>query len=263
VPWTAERLEQVDLDTALDFYRERFADASDFRFYFVGAIDVEATIPLLERYLATLPARDDGPSRVGDTDIVFPERVIRDTVSAGIEPKSHTTMTWPARTSLEEMEMFTMRMATDILEIRLRDVLREDLGSTYSVEVGYTYMPPYPEYSTTSVRFGSEPGSARRMTAVILDEIARFKADGPTPEEVAKVQELERRAVQTGLEENGYWAASFRSLDVLGWDPERILHRLERIDTLEPEAMRRMFSLYFPEDQYTVITLEPEDGSRP
>src|SRR5690606_13627728 len=56
-PYTAERLDRIDLDRAVDIYRERFADAGDFTFYFVGNVDADTLRPLVERYIASLPAK--------------------------------------------------------------------------------------------------------------------------------------------------------------------------------------------------------------
>jgi len=57
-PPSREQLDRVDLDEALAFYRDRFADFGDFTFYFVGAFDVEELRPLVERYLGSLPSAD-------------------------------------------------------------------------------------------------------------------------------------------------------------------------------------------------------------
>ena len=40
----------------MDLYKERYADASDFIFTFVGNVDTDAIKPLIEQYLATLPS---------------------------------------------------------------------------------------------------------------------------------------------------------------------------------------------------------------
>jgi len=262
-PLTLDGLAEVDLDTAFDVFRERMADASDLEFFFVGAIDVETAVPLVARYLGSLPSLEDGPSDIGDPGLTFPDGVITETVRAGMEPKANTRITWRARASMDEMEMFRMRLATDILEIRLREILREELGSTYSVGVGYRYTPPYRGYAATVVSFGSAPENVDRMVAVVFEQVAKFKEEGPTPEEVAKVQELERRSVETGLKQNGYWLGSFVSLRLLGWDADRVLHRLDRIDTLTPKNLQDDFRLYFPEDNHTTISLLPENEDGP
>src|SRR5439155_16548434 len=55
-PLTPARLDQMNLDKSLAFYKDRFADASDFTFVFVGSFDVATLKPLVERYLGSLPS---------------------------------------------------------------------------------------------------------------------------------------------------------------------------------------------------------------
>ena len=60
----------------------------------------------------------------------------RETVNKGQEPRSQTAITFFSDTGLDELESHRLRAATTVLQMRLRDVLREELGGTYSVSVG-------------------------------------------------------------------------------------------------------------------------------
>ena len=53
---TAASVDEWNLDKSLAFYKDRFADASDFTFYFVGSFDEATMKPLVERYLGALPS---------------------------------------------------------------------------------------------------------------------------------------------------------------------------------------------------------------
>src|SRR5262249_53169 len=53
---TAASVDEWNLDKSLAFYKDRFADASDFTFYFVGNFDEATMKPLVERYLGALPS---------------------------------------------------------------------------------------------------------------------------------------------------------------------------------------------------------------
>src|SRR4029453_16767725 len=55
-PLTAELLDQMSLERSFAFYKDRFADASDFTFVFVGSFDPATLKPLVERYLGALPS---------------------------------------------------------------------------------------------------------------------------------------------------------------------------------------------------------------
>jgi zinc protease len=158
------------------------------------------------------------------------------------------------------MKMFQIRKANEVLEIRLRDILREELGSTYSVSVGYSSLSPYDGYETTRISFGCAPEKAASLKEVVMAEVDALKAHGITPEETAKVREQEIRSLEESVERNEYWLSSFLTLDLLRWDPERILARRERAENLTAEDMHRVFSENFPRDRFTAVTRLPERG---
>jgi zinc protease len=243
----------------MDFYQKSLADASDFRFFFVGAIDLEATEPLICRYLGSLPSSPGTAASFRDVKIRFPEGVTKTAVYAGTEPKSQTQLTWPALTGLDEYEMFYLRKANDILQIRLREVLREELAGTYSVGVSYAAWTPYPNYGTTTISFGSSPENAEKLAQTVMDEVKKFKDVGPTQEEVDKIKEQEHRGLEKAEKQNSYWLGSFSTLDQLGWEMNRILVRHERIDSITAKKLHEVFSRYYPEDNHTAVTLLPED----
>ena len=71
-----------------------------------------------------------------------------------------------------------------MLQTRLRDILREELGGTYSVGVGYSNTSPQPGYGTTTVQFGSSPENVEKLTTAVMTEIDRLRRDGPSAADV-------------------------------------------------------------------------------
>ena len=55
-PLTSEILTETDLHAAVNFYRDRFGDAGDFTFFFVGNFELAAIQPIVEMYLGSLPS---------------------------------------------------------------------------------------------------------------------------------------------------------------------------------------------------------------
>jgi zinc protease len=108
------------------------------------------------------------------------------------------------------------------------------------------------------VQFGSDPANIEKLTGEVLKEIERLKAQGPSAEDVARAQELERRDLETAVKQNAYWIGSLQTVHMLGWDPLGITRREERIKKLTPEVLHATFKKYFPTDRYTVVTLRPE-----
>ncbi len=262
-PMKSEDLGRIDADRMSAFYAERFRNAADFTFFFVGAFTVDQVTPLLTTYLASLPSTGKAESRGRDMDVHFPAMVLRETVKKGQEPRSQTAIMFFADTGLDELETHRLRAATSILQMRLRDVLREELGGTYSVGVAYSDTSPQPGYGTTTVQFGSSPENAERLTNVVMQELERFRREGPSDTDVQVVKETEKRELETSMRQNGYWLNSLQAMHLLRRDPLRILQRAARTEALSQDNIHTVIRKYFPPDRYTVVTLMPETVPQP
>jgi zinc protease len=253
-----EDLARLDAGKMLSFYKQAFANAANFTFFFVGTFTVDAVTPLIEQYLGSLPSTGKADARNGDFRLEFPRTIVRETVIKGQEPRSQTVITFFADTGLEELETHRLQAATEVLEMRLRDILREQLGGTYSVGVSYSNTSPQPGYGVTSVQFGSAPENVASLTAAVMSEIDRLRKEGPSAEDVRAVKEGEKNDLQTAMRQNGYWLNSLQSMHVLGRDPKRILLRGERAESLTQENVHAALRKYFPNERHTEVTLMPE-----
>lgn len=255
---TSAAVQQLDLEAMTRFYRQRFANAADFTYFIVGAFSVDEIVPLLEQWVATLPSTGKRASTFRDMGVAFPLKVMRDEVRKGREPRGQTVISFFADTGLDEYEMHRARAAASLLGIRLRDILREELGGTYGVSVAYDSALPLPGYGAMVVQFGSDPGNIDALTAEVMKEVARLKAEGPSADDVKRVQELERRDLETAMKQNAFWMGSLQTVHMLGWDPLSVIRRGERIEKLTPETLHETIKKYFPLDRHTVVTLQPE-----
>ncbi|MGE0864461.1 MAG: M16 family metallopeptidase, partial [Vicinamibacterales bacterium] len=249
---------KLSLNTMKSFYQARFANAADFTYFFVGAFTVDAITPLLEQWVATLPSQGKKASKFRDMGVKFPMGIIKEEVRKGQEPSSQTVLSFFADPGFDELEMHRARAATQVLNIRLREILREELGGTYGVSVGFDYSPPLEGYGAMIIQFGSSPENLDKLVAASLHEIERLKAEGPSLDDVNKVKEAEKRELETSARQNAYWMGSLQTVHMFGWDPARINKRLERTESLTPEMLKSMFQKYFPMDRYTLVTLKPE-----
>jgi len=305
-PFTAEMVDEMDLWDSYAFYQERFADASDFTFVFVGNVEPDTLRPLAERYLATLPATDREETWRNE-GVEYPEGVVERVVRRGLEPKSLTSIVFTgplpesARSEGEPGESAgvaegssgdepaggntgeegagdaggqpgpddndtlanpdVMDALAQVLQVRLREVLREDLGGTYSVQIsGSTSRIPDPEYSV-QITFSSDPERLDELTEVVFHEIELLKEAGVEPQEVANVKAALRRDLELARDENGFWLSQLVSAYRTGRDPREVLDRGDSIEALTPELVHEAARAYFDTDRYVQVSLLPEEGT--
>jgi zinc protease len=255
---TSKDLASLQLEAMQRFYQARYGNAADFTYFFVGAFKVDELTPLVERWIGGLPSSGKKSGAFRDMGVRFPTSVVRETVTKGKDPASQTVIAFFADAGNDELEMHRLRAAGNVLSIRLREILREELGGTYGVSVSYESSLPLPGYGAVIVQFGSAPENLDKLQKAVFDEVARLKAEGPTADDVAKVKEMEKRDLETNARQNQYWIGSLQTVHVYGWDPASIIRRPQRADTLTAEMLHGTFKKYFPMDRYTVVTLRPE-----
>ncbi len=126
-PVTVDVLDEVDLQRAMATWRERFGDAGDFTFVFVGSFALDSIRPLVERYLGSLPAAGR-VERARDNGIRPPDGVVEKVVYKGVEPSSQTILLFSGPATYVRETQVALTLLSRVLETRLREVLREELG---------------------------------------------------------------------------------------------------------------------------------------
>jgi zinc protease len=258
-PFTSAVFDSLDIDRSLDIYRQRFADAADFTFYFVGTFDPDSLRPLVETYLASLPGTGTRET-FRDLGIRPPGGVVQRTVRRGVEPKARTVLVFTGPAEFSRQATADIGGLAAALELRLREKLREELGGTYTVGVsGSVARDPYPRYSL-SVDFGSAPERVDELVRVVMAEIDTVRATGVPQDVVDKVREAFRRSRETDMRENGTWMARLMSYDRNGWDPRGINENLAA-STVSVERVRAAARLYLDPARRVQVSLVPEGGA--
>jgi len=258
-PVTVADLDAVRMDVAHAFVLDRLADASDFTFAFSGAFEVEAVRPLVERWLATLPSIDR-VEEGRDLGIRPPEGVVERTVRRGVEPRAQTRLIFhgPFESSRESRHIMTTLRG--VLDIMLRDAMREEEGGTYGVSVSASgTAEPYPHYQV-SIGFGSDPERVEELLATAFAEMERLATDGPAAETLANVKEMQRRSHETSVEQNPYWVSSILSAARRQEPLTAPLTYLELVEGVTAEDVRAAARRYLNTEQYARFTLLPEQG---
>lgn len=215
-PLTAATFAEVDPNTALAFYRARLANAGNFTFAIVGNVQLDELKPLVERYLASLPA--GAPESWRDIGEQKPKGVVERTVRKGTEPKANTQFIFTGPAVYAPENRFAILALNTLVQMRLNEVLREQLGGTYSPQIsGGISRLPRPEYEE-DIDYGSSPENVDKLGRTVLQLIDSLQKKGPTAVEVDKVKEQILRLREVNTKTNEYWSGNLVARDRAGED---------------------------------------------
>ncbi len=256
-PMTVDEIPKMDLEESMAFYKDRYADASDFIFVFVGKIDPEAMKPLVCRYLASLPDLDREETW-RDWRIEPPEGVVKRTVEKGVEPKSLTAIVFSGPFENNFGNRNAIRAASEILEIRLRKLIREELSGTYDVSVQPTYSKIPREEFRVGIDLGADPNRIDDLSRAIFEEIGKLQTEGPDDKEIEDVRTAGYRDYETRSRQNGWWLSQLAERYRLDEDPGELLRFTDSLKLLTKDVVREAARTYFNMGRYVQVTLYPE-----
>ena len=154
-----------------------------------------------------------------------------------------------------------LNLIEGVLDIRLRELLREDLGGTYGVSVGGSLSREPEESFSLSIGFACDPARVDELTKTVLDELERFRSEGAQQENIVKVRETSANAHTVGLRENGYWLSSIMFYDRNGLALDSIPAGAHSFfESVTNADIIRAANIYLDTTNYVRVVLLPEDG---
>ena len=182
LPSTPETLATLDVDGMERVAADRLGDAGDWTFSMTGDFVVSEAIDLAGRYLATLPAtsRDEDP---GFTEPPPPDGTVVVEARAGEGETANVSFVFSATAEVARRDDLVARLAQEVVTNRLTDVVREELGDSYSPVAGVTIGPGPTPVVETSVSVSAAPDRVGEVSATILAELADLRDGGPTDRE--------------------------------------------------------------------------------
>ncbi len=256
-PLTVELLDELDMERALAIYADRFADMGDSAFVFVGAFDWDALRSLTETYLASLPV-SGRTEQWQDPNIDPPPGLEDKAVYFGIEPRSTTILIFAGDLEWNREEALTIALMGEILQIRLREEIREELGGTYGVSVSATTSSvPDSEYQVYAY-FGSDPDRVEELFAAIQRELT-WLIDGGEQKYLDTAKEIFRSSREEQVEENSFWLGQIRAALQRGEGFDIINQYNDRLDVVTLEQVSAAAERYLTLDRYIRVVLFPKE----
>jgi zinc protease len=256
-PETPASVDQWDLNKAMAFYKARFADASHFTFVFVGSFTVDMIKPFVETYVASLPATKAG-EKARDLGIMPPTGVVQKRVEKGIAPKSQVAIVFSGPFVYNDANLLALRTMAMVLQGRLFDTIRQQLGGTYSIEVEpLTQKVPRSEYSVR-IQWACDPARVETLVQRVFDEIDFVKRS--TGLQMDRIRTALSRDYDENSQDNGYLLNQIvrRYDDGNPDDVASVFNVPDQIGALTAGQIRQAAQTYLDTENYVRVTLMPE-----
>ena len=256
-----EDWERTDLDLIYKKYKEAFANPGDFKLFFVGNIEEEKFIEYAKTYLASIQGIER-TDEIVDRGVRPPKGIHEKVIRKGVDPKSVVVINFEGDAKFNRVDQFHLQSLSDVLTIKLIEIMREDKGGVYGVGArGRLYRSPYPRYSMT-ISFPCGPENVEELKNAAMVELKKIIEDGPTEKDLNKIKEQKRKSLKENLKQNRYWVNKFYGDSYTQGENYTEEELAARIENLKAEDIKKVGQKYLTGD-YTVGILMPEDDRSP
>ena len=203
----ADMIDQIDYNRIMEMYNDRFKEAGDFTFLFVGNINLEEAKPLIETYLGGLPTinrkenfqdikldrRKGNHKNVFEKQLETPKATVISVISGNCEYNLKNNL--------------LMSMLSQTMDMVYTETIREKEGASYGVST-FGQISRYPKNEAVyQIVFNTDPAKREKMEQIVMTELQKVTQEGPRPEHLAKVKEFLLKEHTENAKENSYWTS--------------------------------------------------------
>ena len=256
-PLTMDDLEKVSYDRILEMAKEQTSNAAAYTFTIIGNYD-EATIrPLIEQYLASLPAQKK-VVKGKDVYETFKGEVINDFKRKMETPKAIAVMVWSNTQMKYTLEnIIRADMVGQILSMIYTEKIREEASAAYSVlaQAGLS-RDDYRTTGTVLVYCPMKPEKGDVATKIMLDEVNNM-AKSVDAEKLNKVKEYMLKNVDDQAKTNNYWIRVIGRLRDYGVDVHTDYKKVVEAQT--PDAISAFMQEFLKPGNRAEVIMLPEE----
>ena len=258
----SEYYDKIKLDRSFAIYKERFGDANGMNFVFVGSFKEEEIIPLIEKYIASLPTTTK--------KFTFSDNKVRPlsgkkslSVSKGKEEKSLILAFYTGELPYSEDLELKVQAMSEILNIRIIEELREKVQGIYG---GGTFAElekyPYANYSFV-LQLPCGPEKVDTLLKAVNKEFAMIVKDGPAQSYLDKVKKQWIEQYKTNVKENNTWLTRILDYKLQGGDPKRFVDYEKFVEQLTVKDIQQAAKLVLDgKNQFTAVLMPENYGTK-
>tara|TARA_R110001583_G_scaffold40778_1_gene130091 strand:+ start:16649 stop:19522 length:2874 start_codon:yes stop_codon:yes gene_type:complete len=211
--YNPETLKLIDFDLSYKIFKQRFENASDFTFTFIGDVEIDQMEELITTYIASLPSGTSKPTHELTHQDKRTKGHIEVHLNKGVDQKGFVKLEMGGEASWSNENEIVFEAVRNTLNVLLRNKVRETLGGTYEIAVkGQLRDKPRQEY-LLSIEFFCEPERVDELVNAVRNELARVKNEGISLKLLDSFKKQQAHVRKKQLSNHRYWLYRLSNLD--------------------------------------------------
>ena len=250
-------LQQTNYNLAYKKYKERFANAGDFNFYFVGNFNEKKLHEYCETYLANLPSNSQRET-FKKHSFKHITGIVDKQINKGNEPKSMVKIMYHGEAHEDSKnESYYLKSLGELLTIKLVEQLREEEGGVYGVRAKGNISKDSEKRYNFNISFPCGPENVDKLVKIAIAEVEKIKTNGVAKKDLTKIKETQLLEYKEALKKNGFWINTIKNADFYNEDVQDILKKEQQIYNLSSKNLQGVAKKYLDKNR-VIATLKPE-----
>ena len=259
-PVTENMIISLDADLSRKILTDRFKNAGDFIFQFVGDFKMDEILPLIEEYLAGLPA-GKGKEQVMDLNANPLPGKHTFSINESLEDKSTVII------QLNHEHPYSLKRAWEanaletILRMKIIDELREKQGLIYSADTAYKFYPGIPSpVSQMIFHFSCAPENVEKVINGLTTIFKNLRDTSVTKDKIEEIKKIQLNNAEKARMENIWWSSILKPMIQLDQNINDITDINSYIQELTPVTLQNHAEKYLDETNMLIGVLNPKKG---
>lgn len=256
-----EDVDKIDYDRVLEMYKDRFKDASDFTFYFVGNVDIEKMKPMIAKYLGGLPSINRKES-FKDTKMEIRKGQYKNEFAKKQEtPMASIMFLFSGTCKYDLRNQMTLSILDQALDMVYTAEIREKEGGSYGVNCSGS-LSRYPrEQLVLQIVFQTDPAKKDKLSGIVIEQLNKMAKEGPSAEHMQKIKEYMLKKYKDAQKENSYWLGNLDEYFYTGIDYTKDYETLVNSITAK-DVQEFLAKLMKQNNEIQVIMTVPEEEAK-
>ncbi len=202
--------------------------------------EVAATLGALER--PTVNKQEPRPLQFTQ------DRSLRTLYHTGEPDQGAISISWPTEDAHDMRGSLTRQLLSELIFLRAIEVLREELGATYTPSVESTSSLTFDGYGHLTLRAPADPATMDQVSQTVRGLVAELVANPPSEDSLARARNPKLEGYERQVGRNAGWTGIVVEAQNDSWMLDRRRNREEVLRSIMPEDIQAAAKKFLSEE---------------
>ncbi len=251
-------IKTMDFDKGVEIYKDRFSDASDFTFIFVGNINEKTHLPMIQKYIGNLTSLNRKESFV-DHKVIPAKGGVDKTITRKMTvPKTTVTYALHGDFNYCLEDRLMLNVVSQLLSKRYMATIREEEGGTYGVQVSPWSDKLPSERFSLNIAFDCNPEKSDRLVEIVKNELLKIQEEDCCLEDLNEIKNNFIKGREESELQNRFWMSVIKNNLMLGSDYKSTEDYVKAVEAVDTEAIKKFAKKLFSKADIIKVIMNPE-----